>query len=154
MTTLEFKAGDHVFLKAMPKRGVIRFGKRGKLSPRYIRPFEVLERVGAIAYRLALPPSLSSVHEVFHVSMLRKCTPDPTHIVDWGELVVYADGTFEEGPVSIMDSREQVLRGKTVRLVKVLWQHQGVEEVTWEREDTVRTNYPFLFDGEGALSSH
>ena len=76
--------GDHVFLKVMPKRGVIRFGKRGKLSPRYIGPFEVLERVGAVAYRLALPPSLSSVHEVFHVSMLRKNTPDPTHIVDWG----------------------------------------------------------------------
>ena len=79
---LEFKAGDHVFLKAMPKRGVIRFSKRGKLSPRYIGPFEVLERVGAVVYRLALPPSLSNVHEVFHVSMLRKYTPDPTHIVD------------------------------------------------------------------------
>ena len=79
---LEFEVGDHVFLKVMPKRGVIRFRKRRKLSPRYIGPFEVLERVGAVAYRLALPPSLSSIHEVFHVSMLRKYTPDPTHIVD------------------------------------------------------------------------
>ena len=105
----------------MPKRGVIRFEKRGKLSPRYIGPFEVLERVGTVAYRLALLPSLSSVHEVFHVSMIRKYTPDPTHIVDWGELVVDADGTFEEGLVRIMDSREKVLRGKIVRLVKVLW---------------------------------
>ena len=103
---LEFETGDHFFLKVMPKRGVIRFEKRGKLSPRYIGPFEVLERVGAVAYRLALPPSLSSVHEVFHVSMLRKYTRDITHIVDWGELVVDADGTFEEGPVRIMDSRE------------------------------------------------
>ena len=109
--------GAHVFLKVMPKRGVIRFGKRGKLSPRYIRPFEVLERVGAVAYRLALPPSLSSVQEVFHVFMLWKYTPDLTHMMDWGELVVDADGTFEEGPVRIMDSREQVLRGKTLRLV-------------------------------------
>ena len=108
----------------MPKRGVIRFGKQGKLSPRYIGPFKVLERVGAVAYRLALPPSLSSVHEVFHVSMLQKYTPDPTHIVVLGELVIDADGTFEEGPVRIMDSREQVLHGKTVRLVKVLWQHR------------------------------
>ena len=138
----------------MPKRGMIRFGKQGKLSPRYIGPFEVLERVGMVAYRLALPPSLSSVHEVFHISMLRKYTPDPTHIVDWGELVVDADGTFEEGPVRIMDSREQVLRGKIVRLVKMLWQHRGVEEATWEREDTMLANYPFLFDGEGAFSSH
>ena len=143
---LKFKESDHVFLKVMPKRGVIRFGKRGKLSPRYIGPFEVLERVGPVAYRLALPPSLSSVHEVFHVFMLRKHTPDPTHIVDWGELVVDADLTFEEGPVRIMDSLEQVLRGKTVRLVKVLLQHREVEEATWEHEDTVRTNYPFLFD--------
>ena len=151
---LEFKAGDHVFLKVMPKRGVIRFGKRGKLSPRYIGPFEVLERVGMVAYRLALPPSLSSVHDVFQVYMLRKYTPDPTHIVDWGELIVDADGTFKEGPVRIMDSREQVLHGKIMRLVKVLWQHRRVEEATWEREETVRANYPFLFDREGALSSH
>ena len=93
--------------------------------------------MGTVAYRLALPPSLSSVHKVFHISMLHKYTPDPTHIVDWGELVVDADGTFEEGPVCIMDSREQVLHGKTVRLVKVLWQHRGVEEATGEREDTV-----------------
>ena len=78
--------GDHVFLKVMPKSGVIRFGKWGKLSPRYIGPFEVLERVGIVAYRLALPPSLSSVHDVFHVSMLRNHTPDPSLVVDWGEL--------------------------------------------------------------------
>ena len=88
---------------------MVRFIKRGKLSSRYIGPFEILERVGTIAYWLALPPSLSSVHEVFHVSMLRKYTPDPTHVVDWGELVVDADGTFEEGPVRILDSRKQVL---------------------------------------------
>ena len=79
---LEFEVRDHVFLKVMPKIGVVRFGKRGKLEPRYIRPFEVLERVDTVAYRLALPPSLSSVYEVFHVSMLRKYTPDPTHVVD------------------------------------------------------------------------
>ena len=151
---LEFKEGDHVFSKVMPKRGVIRFSKQGKLSPRYIGPFKVLERVGTVAYRLAFPPSLSSVHEVFRVSMLRKYTQDPTHIMDWGEFVVDADGTFEEGPVRIMNSREQVLCGEIVRLVKVLWQHQGVEEATWEREDTVRANYPFLFDREGAFSSH
>ena len=112
---------DHVFLKVMPNRGVIRFGKRGKLSPRYIGPFEVLEKVGIVAYRLALPPSLSSVHDVFHVSMLQKYALDPTHVVDWGELVVDTDVTFEEGPVCIMDSLDQVLRCKIMRLVKVLW---------------------------------
>ena len=81
---LEFKVGDYVFLKVMPRRGVVRFGKRGKLSPRFIGPFEILERVGTFAYRLALPPSMSGVHEVFYVSMLRKYTPDPAHVVDWG----------------------------------------------------------------------
>ena len=80
--------GDHVFLKVMPERGVVRFEKRGKLAPRYIEPFEVLERVGIVAYRLSLPSSLSCVHEVFHVSMLQKYTPDPTHVVDWGEIIV------------------------------------------------------------------
>ena len=120
--------GDHVFLKVMLKRGVVRFGKKGKLAPRYIGPFEVLERVGTIAYRLALPPSLSGVHEVFHVSMLRKYTPDPAHVVDWGGIIVDTDGTFEEGPMRILDSQDQVLQRKTVRLVKVLWQHRGVEE--------------------------
>ena len=118
---LEFEADDHVFWKVMLKKGVVRFGKRGKLSLRFIGPFEVLNRVGAVAYRLALPPSLSGVHEVFHVSMLRKYTPDPTHVEDWGEFVVDADGTFEERPVHIMDSRYQVFQRKTMRLMKVLW---------------------------------
>ena len=118
---LEFEVGDHVFLKVMLKIKVVRFGKRGKFSPRYIGPFEVLKKVCTIAYRLALPSSLLSVHAVFHVSMLRKYTPDPTHVVHWGELVVDVNETFEEGPVRIMHSRDQVLQGKTVRPVKVLW---------------------------------
>ena len=120
---LEFEVGDHVFLKVMPKRGVVKFGKRGKLTPGYIRAFKILERVGIITHRLALPLSLSGVHEVFHVSMIRKYTPNPSHIVDWGEITVDTDRTFEEGPVHILDSRDQVLRRKTARLVKVLWQH-------------------------------
>ena len=90
--------GDHTFLKVISKKGVARFGKRGKLEPRYIGPFKVQERVGTVAYRLALPPSLSCVYEVFHVSMLRKYTPDPAHVADWGEIVVDTDGTFKEGP--------------------------------------------------------
>ena len=117
--------GDHVFLKVMPKRGVVRFSNRGKLSSRYIEPFEVLESVGTISYWLALPPSLLSVHVVFHVSILQKYTPDLTHMVDWGELVVDTNGTFEEGLARIMDNRNKFLRGKIVKLVKVLWQHRG-----------------------------
>ena len=146
---LEFEVGDHVFLKVMPTRGVVRFGKRGKLSPRFIGPFEILERIDTVAYRLVLPPSMSGVHEVFHVSMLRKNTPDPAQVMDWGQIEVDTDETFEEGPVCILDSRDQVLRRKTIRLVKVLWLHYGVEESTWERDDTMRTTYPFLFRDEG-----
>ena len=101
---------------------MVRFGKRGKLLPRYIGPFKILERVGTNAYQLDLLLSLSGVHEVFHVSMLRKYTPDPTHVVDWGELLVDAKGTFKEGPVRILDSQDHVLQHKIVRLVKVLWQ--------------------------------
>ena len=103
---LEFEVGDHVFLKVMPQRGVVRFGNRGKLSLRFIRPFEILERVGTIAYRLALPSSMSGVHEVFHVSMPRRYTPNLAHVMDWGEIEVDTDGTFEEGPMCIMDSRD------------------------------------------------
>ena len=92
---------------------------------------------------------MSSVHEVFHVSMLRKYTPDPAHVVDLGQIEVDTDGTLEEGPVWILDSSDQVLRRKTVRLVKVLWRHYGVEESTWNREDTMLATYPFLFRDEG-----
>ena len=103
---LEFEVGDHVLLKVMPKRGVVRFGKRGKLSPRFIGPFKILERVGTVAYLLALPPSMSGFYKVFHVSMLRKYTPDPAHVVDWGQIEVDIDGTFEEGPMCIFDIRD------------------------------------------------
>ena len=150
---LEYGVGDHVFLKVMPKRGVVRFGKQGKIVLRYIGPFEILERVGIVAYWLALPPSLSGVHEVFHVSMLWKYNLDLTHVVDWGEIIVDTDGTFYEGPVRILDNRDQVLRRKTVRLVKVLWQHQGVNEATWKHEDMMRATYSFLFEDEGAWSN-
>ena len=139
---LDFEVGDHVFLKVMPKRGVVRF----------IEPFEILERVGIIAYRLALTPSISGVHELFHVSMLLKYTPDPAHVVDWRQIEVDTDGTFEEGPVCIVDSRDKVLRRKTMRLVRVLWRHYGVES-TWEHEATMRATYPFLFRDEGTWFS-
>ena len=129
------------------------FGKREKLASRYIEPFEILEMVDTVAYRLALLSSLSSVHKVFHIFMFWKCTPDSAHVMDWREIIVDTNGTFEEGSVRIMDSQDQVLRRKTMRLAKVLWQHRGVDEATWEREDTMRVTYPFLFEDEGAWSN-
>ena len=116
----------------------MRFGKSGKLSPRFIGPFEILERIGEVAYRLALPPLLSGVHDVFHVSMLWKYEPEPSHMLDWTDLEVDEDASYEERPVRVLDSRDQVLRVKSNPLVKVLWKHLGVEEATWECELEVR----------------
>ena len=142
---LSFKEGDHVFLKIRPRRGIIRFGKKGKLSPRYIGPFEILEKIGQVAYRLALPPQIDRVHNVFHVSMLRKYLALPTHVLNWGDLDIDEDATFEEEPVEIQDSMEKSIRNRTIRLVRVLWKHRGMEETTWEREEAMRANYPQLF---------
>ncbi|XP_059638570.1 uncharacterized protein LOC132280833 [Cornus florida] len=142
---LSFEVGDHVFLKVSPRKGLLRFGKSGKLSPRFIGPFEILDRVGEVAYRLALPPLMDRVHNVFHVSMLRKYELDPSHVLSWVDVDIDEDVSYEEGPIQILDTRNKVLRGKTVTLVKVLWRHHGIEEATWEREQDVRSAYPSLF---------
>ncbi|KAL5578327.1 hypothetical protein UlMin_020026 [Ulmus minor] len=139
---LEFAIGDKVFLKVAPMKGVMRFGKRGKLSPRFVGPFEILERIGDLAYRVALPPAMSGIHNVFHVSMLRKYTPDPSHVLSYDTLDLRQDLTFEELPVKILDREEKELRRKKIRLVKVLWRNHEVEEATWEREDEMRAKYP------------
>ncbi|XP_024164118.1 uncharacterized protein LOC112171118 [Rosa chinensis] len=106
---LEFQVGDWVFLKLSPWKGVVRFGKRGKLSPRYIGPYEIVERVGLVAYRLALPPQLSRLHDVFHVSMLRKYIADPSHVLPAQPITLREDLTYEEEPVQILDRREQLV---------------------------------------------
>ena len=129
-----------------PRQGLMRFDKSGKLSPRFIGSFEILERIGEVAYQLALPPQLSGVHNVFHVSMLRKYEPDPSHVLDWVDLDVEEDASYEERPVQILDTQEQVLQGKTIPLVKVLWKHHGIDEATWEREAELRSKYPDLFE--------
>ena len=142
---LEFKVGEKVFLKVAPMKGVMRFGKKGKLSPRFIGPFEILERIGDVAYRLALPPSLSGVHNVFHVSMLRKYVSNSSHVLSYEPLQLRDDLTYEEVPIRILDNKEQILRTKKIDLVKVLWRNHAVEEATWEREEEMRSKYPHLF---------
>jgi hypothetical protein len=126
-------------------KGVMRFGRRGKLSPRYVGPFEILEKIGAVAYRLALPPNLSGIHNVFHISMLRKYVSDPTHVLESKPLQVQANMTYEETSTRILDRREQVLRNKTISLVKVLWSNHSVEEASWELEESMQEKYPYLF---------
>ncbi|XP_058220833.1 uncharacterized protein LOC131331039 [Rhododendron vialii] len=142
---LSFEVGDHVFLKVSPLRGLSRFGQKGKLSLCFIGLFDIIEKIGEVAYRLALPPRLSGVHDVFHVSMLRKYEPDPSHVLEWSELELEADVSYGEEPIRILDSREQALRGKTIPLVRVLWSTLGKDESTWEKEDEVREKYPHLF---------
>ena len=148
---MEFAVGDHVFLKVSPKRGIMRFRHSGKLSPRFIGPFEILDRVGAVAYRLALPPRLANVHNVFHVSMLRKYEPDPSHVLDWGDLDINEDVTYEDQPIRVLDTKDQIFRGKTIPLVKILWLHHGVEEATWERESEIRAKFPYLINPSGTF---
>lgn len=148
-TDLKFQVGDFVFLKVSPRKGVFRFGKKGKLAPRYVGPFEIIDKKGEVAYQLALPPQLGNVHDVFHVSMLRKYEPDPSHVLSIPDIQLQENATYEERPVQILDVKEQVLRNKVISLVKVLWQHHGVEEATWELKSDVRRKYPHLFDSEG-----
>ena len=143
---LEFLQGDHVFLKVSPSRGIIRFGMKGKLNPRYIGPFEILEKIGPVAYRLALPPELANVHNVFHVSMLKKYVFDPSHVIEHQPLEIREDLSYVEQPVQILDQRYRELRNKVIPLVRVLWRNHTTEESTWEREVEMRERYPFLFE--------
>ncbi|KAG8481030.1 hypothetical protein CXB51_025733 [Gossypium anomalum] len=129
---IEYSVGDMVFLKVSPWKKILRFGKKGKLSPQFIGPYWVLKRVGPVAYQLELPPKLDRIHDFFHVSMLRRYQFDPTHVVPVAEIEVQNDLTFEEEPVQILDRNVKVLRRKSVLLVKVLWRNHGREEATWE----------------------
>ena len=146
---LEIQVGNHVLLKVSPTKGVMRFGVRGKLSPRYVGPFEILEKIGAVAYRLALPPSLAGVHNVFHVSMLRKYVPDPNHVVELGPLQFREDLSYEEQPVKVVDRKEQVLRRRIIPYVKVQWSNHSEREATWELEEIMKVKYPQLFQDPG-----
>ena len=141
---IEFSVGDKVFLKISPWKGVIRFGKKGKLSPRFIGPYEVIERIGPVAYRLALPPSLEGVHNVFHVSMLRRYRSDPTHVLKEQPVELKENLSYEEAPIAILAREQKMLRNKVIPLVKVLWKNHSQEEATWEREDDMRHRYPGL----------
>jgi len=129
---LEFQVGDQVLLKVSPNKGVVRFGVKGKLSPRYIGPFPILECVGKLAYRLELPNSMRGVHNVFHVSMLRKYLRDPEQHMTLEPETIKEDLTFEARPVRILEEADKVLRRRTLKYLKVLWTNQTEWEATWE----------------------
>jgi hypothetical protein len=123
---LEFEVGDRVFLKVSLMRGLMQFGKKVKLSPRFVGPFEITQRVGRLAYRIALPPDLVRMHDVFHVSILRKYIANPDVIVEYEPLEIHERLTYIEESVKIMDKKEQVLHIKTIPIVKVLWRNHKV----------------------------
>ena len=141
--------GDHVFLRIFPMKGVMRFEKHGKLNPCYSRPFETLDRVGALAYRLALPSDLSMIHLVSHVSMLRKYVLDPSHILALQAIQLNESLSYEERPMATVDRQVKKLRYKNISSMKVIWRNYSGEEATWEAEDAMRAKYPQLFETPG-----
>ena len=125
-------------------KGVLRFKLKGKLSPKFIGPFEILERVGPVAYKLALPLAHSGVHDVFHVSMLRKYITDPIHEIDYEPLQFNEDLSYKEKLVNILAREVKTIPNRNIAFVKVLWRNHHSEEATWEREDEIREKYPDL----------
>ncbi|XP_070029726.1 uncharacterized protein [Nicotiana sylvestris] len=146
---LEFMVGDKVFLKVSPMKGVMRFGKKGKLSLRFIGPHEILEKKGNVAYKLALPVVLAFVHPVFYVSMLRKYIHDESHIIPADTIEIKEGLTYEEVPIEILDRQVRKLRTKDLASVKVLWNNHDSQEATWKVKEDMRKKYPYLFEEKG-----
>ncbi|GKE71367.1 hypothetical protein Tco_1529439 [Tanacetum coccineum] len=142
---LEFQIGDKDMLKVSPWKGVICFGKWGKLNPRYIRPFKIIDKVGTVAYQLELPEQLSRVHSTFHVSNLKKCMVDEPLAIPLDEIQIDDKFHFIEEPVDIMDHEVKRLKQSHISIVKVHWNSRRGPEFTWEREDQMQKKYPYFF---------
>jgi hypothetical protein len=144
-TDRNYEVGDQVFIRIRPNKSTIRFGKGTKLSPRFIGPFKVQEKIGPVAYRLVLPPHLHKTHNVFHVSILRHYVADESHKLNWKELQVSDVGTLTVEPLHILDRRVRQLRNHLVDQVKVQWDKYSPGSATWEDAETLRRDYPSLF---------
>jgi hypothetical protein len=142
---LRFQVGDFVYLRVSPTRGIQRFGMKGKLAPRYVGPFEILEICGPVAYRLQLSPQLAAVHNIFHVSQLRRCVKVPTEIIDPQTIKIETDLTYTEYPIRVLDTKERSTRRKTIRMYKIQWNHHTEEEATWETESYLQHNFSDFF---------
>ena len=129
--------GEHVFLKVSPLKGSLRFSQKGKLTPRYIGPFEILQKVGPVAYRLALPPTLQGIHDVLHLSNLSRYMPDPDHIIPYKPLQLKENLTYIEEPEKILERMGRTLRNRTMPYVKVLWKHHKSTDATWKPEQDI-----------------
>ena len=142
---MAYEVGDKAYLRVTPLKGTHRFGIKGKLAPRYIGPFRILAKRGEVAYQLELPPHLSRVHDVFHVSQLRRCFSDPIRGVDHETYDLQDNLTYREYPIRILDQAERVTRRQNIKFLKVQWSHHSKREATWEREDRLRLEYPTFF---------
>jgi hypothetical protein len=142
---LSFKIRDFVYLKMSPMRSLRRFKIRGKLAPRFIGPFKILEKRCELAYQLELPPQLSNVHDVFHVSQLKKYLRVPEEQLPMKDLDAKEDLSYQEYPVKILETSERVTRNKKINMCKVQWSHHTEEEATWEREEELKAEFPSFF---------
>jgi hypothetical protein len=138
---LYFLVGNYVYLKVSPMKGVSRFGVKGKLAPRYIGPFPILEQCGPVAYRLQLPETLSTVHNVFHVSQLKKCLWVPDRTVEVTDDVLELDLTYSEHPIRVLDQKDRIIRRKTLKFYKIQWNQHSEDEATWETQDFLDKNF-------------
>jgi hypothetical protein len=142
---LSFEVGDFVYLKVSPMRGLCRFKVRGKLAPRFIGPFKILEKRGEVAYQLELLPQLSDVHDVFYESQLKKCLHVPEEQIPMEDLDAKEDLSYQEYPVKILETLERVTRNKKIKMCKVQWSHHTEEEATWEREEDLKAEFLSFF---------
>jgi hypothetical protein len=145
---LSFEVGDFVYLKVSLMSGLRHFKVRGKLAPRFIGPFKILRKRGEVAYQLELPPQLSDVHDVFHVSQLKKCLHVPEEQIPTEDLDAKEDLSYQEHPVRILETSERVTRNKRIKMCKVQWSHHTEEEATWEREEELKAEFPCFFSDQ------
>ena len=147
---LTFEVGDHVYLRVSPTWGIQRFGVKGKPAPRYVGPFPIIAKCGPVAYQVQLPPHLTAVHNVFHVSQLKKCLWIPVESVPQDDLQLEPNLTYEEHPIKILDQKERVTRQKTLQFFKIQWSNHSEDEATWESESFLQSKYPkFLASHQG-----
>jgi hypothetical protein len=139
---LQFEVGYFVYLNVSTTKGVQRFGIKGKLAPRYIGPYGIVEACGPVAYKLKLPPKMSAIHNVFHVSQLKKCVRLPTEIIAEPEVEIEPDLSYQEYPSKVLDCKERSTRAKSIKIYKIQWSNHSEEEATWEIEDFLRSNFP------------
>nr|GEV92302.1 putative reverse transcriptase domain-containing protein [Tanacetum cinerariifolium] len=145
---LEFSVDDYILLKVSPWKGVVRFRKKGKLTPRFVRHFEIIKKVSPVAYRLDLPEELDGVHDTYHVLNLKKCLADPTLQVPLDEIQVDAKFNFIEDLVVILEREFKKLKRSRIAIVKVWWNSKRVPKFTWDREDQIKLKYPHLFSAD------